>query len=151
MLAHFSLLSVFFRSWLVLERFLHFFGSCWSFFSGFGSLRPRLWMVGGRFCSLQNRIRRGFLAFARTHHRNAFHATKPLVFATFYRLRNMSHTATKRVFCIAFEAFLDMVQWWLPKIPAGLHFLLFITTLKRGGTCAAHGIGPKLAWICSWT
>ena len=64
---------------------------------------------------------------------------KTIVFAMFYRLRNMSHAATKRVFCIAFEAFLDMVQWLLPKIPAGLPFLLFITTLKRGGTCAAHG------------
>ena len=63
----------------------------------------------------------------------------------FYKLRSMSHTATKRVFGVAFKAFLDMVQWWLPKIPAGLHFLLFITTLKRGGTCAAHGIGAKLA------
>ena len=72
---------------------------------------------------------------------------KTTVFATFYRLRNMSHTATKRVFCIAFEAFLDKVQWWLPKIPAGLHVLLFITTLKRGGTCAADGIGAKLALV----
>ena len=54
----------------------------------------------------------------------------------------MSHAATKRVFCIAFETFLDMVQWWLPKIPAGLHCLLFITTLKRGGTCAAHPPPP---------
>ena len=67
---------------------------------------------------------------------------KIIVFAMFYRLRNMSHAATKRVFCIAFEAFLDMVQWLLPKIPAGLPFLLFITTLKRGGTCAAHPPPP---------
>ena len=37
-----------------------------------------------------------------------------------------------------------MVQWLLQKNPAGLHFLLFITTLKRGGTCAAHGIGLKI-------
>ena len=28
----------------------------------------------------------------------------------------------------------------LQEIPAGIHFLLFITTLQRGGTCAAHGI-----------
>ena len=26
------------------------------------------------------------------------------------------------------------------KIPAGIHLLLFITTLQRGGTCEAHGI-----------
>ena len=74
---------------------------------------------------------------------------KTIVFAMFYRLRNMPHTATKHVSCVAFEAFLDMVQWWLPKIPAGLHFLLFITTLKRGGTCTAHGIRCLLK-IASW-
>ena len=53
----------------------------------------------------------------------------------------MPHMATKHVFCIAFKAFLDMVQGLLQKIPADLHFLLFTTTLQRGGTCAAHGIG----------
>ena len=46
----------FFRSWLDLERFLHFSGSCWSFFSGFGSLRTRFWMVASRFWNLQNHI-----------------------------------------------------------------------------------------------
>ena len=35
---------------------------------------------------------------------------KTTVFAMFYRLRSMSHTATKRVFGIAFKAFLYMVQ-----------------------------------------
>ena len=68
---------------------------------------------------------------------------KTTVFAMFYRLRNMSHTATERVFCIAFRAWLDMVHGLLQKIPAGIHFLLFATTLKRGGTCEAYGIGPK--------
>ena len=33
----------------------------------------------------------------------------------------------------------------LQQPPAGIHFLLFITTLQRGGTCAAHGIVPKIA------
>ena len=46
----------FFRSWLVLERFLYFFGSCWSFFSNFGPPRPRFWIVRARFQSLQNHI-----------------------------------------------------------------------------------------------
>ena len=46
----------FFRSWLVLERLLHFFGSCWSFFSNFGPPRPRFWVVRARFQSLQNHI-----------------------------------------------------------------------------------------------
>ena len=54
-----------------------------------------------------------------------------------------------------------MTQCLLQKIPAGLHFLLFLTTLQRGGTCAAHGIGAKLSQVglkieilassgCSW-
>ena len=46
----------FFHSWRVLERFFHFFGSCWSFFSEFGSRRPRFWVVRGGFWSLQNHI-----------------------------------------------------------------------------------------------
>ena len=70
---------------------------------------------------------------------------KTIVFAMFYKLRNMPHTATEHVFCIAFKAFLDMVYGLLQKIPAGIHLLLFMTTLQRGGTCAAHGIGPK--WL----
>ena len=44
-----------------------------------------------------------------------------------------------------FAAFLDMMQELLPKIPAGIHFLLFVSTMQRGGTCEAHGIGAKLA------
>ena len=43
------------------------------------------------------------------------------------------------------RAFADMVQCLLQDIPAGIRFLLFSTTLQRGGTCAAHGIGAKLA------
>ena len=31
------------------------------------------------------------------------------------------------------------------KRTAGIHFLLFVSTMQRGGTCAAHGIGAKLA------
>ena len=65
---------------------------------------------------------------------------KTTVFAMFYRLRNMPHAATQHVFCIACKAFLDMVYGLLQKIPAGIHLLLFITILQRGGTCAAHGI-----------
>ena len=68
---------------------------------------------------------------------------KTTVFAMFYRLRNMPHTATKHVFSIAFKAFLDMVHGLLQKPLAGIHVLLFTTTLQRGGTCEAHGIGTK--------
>ena len=70
---------------------------------------------------------------------------KTTVFAMFYRLRNMPHTATKHVSCVAFKAFLDMVHELLQKFLAGIHFLLFKTTLQRGGTCEAHGIGAKMA------
>ena len=61
----------------------------------------------------------------------------------------MPHMATKHVFCIAFKAFLDMVQGLLQKIPADLHFLLFTTTLQRGGTCAAHGIEAQNAILAA--
>jgi len=57
----------------------------------------------------------------------------------------MPHTATEHVFCVAFNAFLDMVQGLLQELPVGIHFLLFIPILQRGGTCAAHGIGAKSA------
>ena len=40
---------------------------------------------------------------------------KTTVFAMFYKLRSMAHTATKRVFCMALGAFLDMVQELLQK------------------------------------
>ena len=70
---------------------------------------------------------------------------KTTIFAMFYRLRNMLHTATKHVFCLAFKAFLDVVHGLLQKPLAGIHVLLFTTTLQRGGTCEAHGIGAKLA------
>ena len=61
----------------------------------------------------------------------------------------MPHTVTKHGFCIASKTCLDMVQGLLQKFPAGLHFLLFTTTLQRGGTCAAHGIGAKLGILGS--
>ena len=68
---------------------------------------------------------------------------KTTVFAMFYRLRNMPRAATEHVFCIACKAFLDMVYGLLQKIPAGIHLLLFITILQRGGTCAAHPPPPE--------
>ena len=62
------------------------------------------------------------------------------VLTMFYRLRTMPHTAAKHVSCVAFKTFLDMVHELLQKFLAGIHFLLFKTTLQRGGTCEAHGI-----------
>ena len=49
MLAHFSLLGVFFRSWTPLARLLGVFYSCSSFFSRFGSLRVGFSGVRGQF------------------------------------------------------------------------------------------------------
>ena len=69
--------------------------------------------------------------------------TTTTVFAMFYRLRNMPHARTKHVSCVAFHAFLDMVHGLLPTVLAGIHFLLFKTTLQRGGTCAAHPPPPE--------
>ena len=40
-------------------------------------------------------------------------------------------------------AFFDMLQGLLRKNLAGIHFLLFVSTMQRGGTCAAHGIDEK--------
>ena len=37
-------------------------------------------------------------------------------------------------------AFFDMLQGLLQKNLAGIHFLFFVSTMQRGGTCAAHGI-----------
>ena len=74
---------------------------------------------------------------------------KTAIFARFYRLQSTAHTAKTNVFCVALKAFLDMVPEWLPKIPAGIHFLVFASTLQRGGTCEAHGIGTKLAILPS--
>ena len=65
---------------------------------------------------------------------------KTTVFAMFHKLRNMPHTATKHISCVAFKAFLDMVRELLQKFLAGIHCLLFKPTLQRGGTCEAHGI-----------
>ena len=127
----------FFRSWPLLERFLDFFGSCWSFFSSFGSLWTRICEVWGRFWSFQNTF---FDVFGASQHtsQKCSSCNKTTVFAMFYRLRNMPHARTKHVSCVAFKAFLDMVHGLLPTVLAGIHFLLFKTTLQRGGTCEAH-------------
>ena len=68
---------------------------------------------------------------------------KNTVFAMFYKLRNMPHTATKHDSCVAFQAFLDMVHGLLQKPLAAIHFLLFKPTLQRGGTCEAHPPPPE--------
>ena len=66
-------------------------------------------------------------------------------------LQTSEHAAhSYRACCLhSFQSFLGMVYGLLQKIPAGIHLLLFMTTLQRGGTCAAHGIGAKLAILAS--
>ena len=71
--------------------------------------------------------------------------TKPQFLLGFTDFLEHGSHSQKKVFCVALKAFLDMVSEWLPKIPAGIHFLVFASTLQRGGTCEAHGINPKLA------
>ena len=44
---------------------------------------------------------------------------------------------------VLLPSFLDMVHGLLQEILAGIHFLLLKTTLQRGGTCEAHGIGTQ--------
>ena len=112
-----------------LGRFFRFFGRSGLDFAGsragFGAFKPTFFDF---FCVSQHKSQK------------CSSCNKTTVFAMFYRLWNMSHTATERVFCIAFRAWLDMVHGLLQKIPAGIHFLLFATTLQRGGACEAHGI-----------
>ena len=114
--------SPFFR---VLGRSKHDFGGSGQGFGGFETLFSFVFRINEHAlpsCSQYN---------------------KTAIFVWFCRFRSTAHTATKNVFCVALKAFLDMVPEWLPKIPAGIHFLVFASTLQRGGTCEAHGIRPK--------
>ena len=146
MLAHFSHWDAFFRSWPLLG---HFFGtfrpSCPFFLRFFGFLVALDSILHGLGQFLEPSKPHFSMFFGVSQHtsQKCSSCSKTTVFAMFYRLRHMSHTATERVFCIAFRALLDTVHGLLQKIPDGIHFLLFKTTLQRGGTCEAHGIGPK--------
>ena len=134
MLEHFSLsgalghfLCTFWALLAHLGRFFRFFGRSGLDFAGsgagFGAFKPNFSI---------------FFGVSQHKSQKCSSCNKTTIFAMFYRLWNMSHTATARVFCIAFRAWLDMVHGLLQKIPAGIHFLLFATTLQRGGTCEAH-------------
>ena len=146
--------AAFLCSWPVLKRFLHILNSCWSFFSSLWSLRARFWVGLGKVVEPSQPHLSMIFCVSKHASQTCSSCNKTTVFAMFYRLRNMSNTGTKRVFCIAFKACFDMVQWLLQKIPAGIHFLLFKPTLQRGGTCEAHGIEAKFAILAPqnlWT
>ena len=124
-------------------HFLGTFGPSWTFFFGFLVALDSILQALGQVLEPSNLHFSIFLGVSHHKSQKCSSCNKTTVFAMFYRLWNMSHTATERVFCIAFRAWLDMVHGLLQKIPAGIHFLLFATTLQRGGTCEARGMEPS--------
>ena len=143
MLAHFSLLGAFFSLLAGSQTLLALFWLMLVVFFGLGVAAGSI--LGGLGRVLEPSNKHFSMIFGVNTHASQKYSScnKTTVFAMFCRVRNMPHMATKHVFCIAFKAFLDMVQGLLQKIPADLHFLLFTTTLQRGGTCAAHGMQPS--------
>ena len=142
MLAHFSLLTHFFS---FLDAYCALLWQCLAILTGFFALwRAQGSIFQGPGVVVQARKRHfSMLLCTNTHTKpKCSSCNKTTIFAMLYTLRNMSLASTERVFCIAFKALLDMVHGLLQKVPAGIHFLLFKTTLQRGGTCEAHGIGP---------
>ena len=77
------------------------------------------------------------------HCLRAPNTTQPQFLLGFTDFRALLTHPKKKVFCVALKASLDMVPEWLPKIPAGIHFLVFASTLQRGGTCEAHPPPPE--------
>ena len=140
MLAHFSLLGTFFSLLAGSQTLLALFWLMLVVFFGLGVAADSI--LGGLGKGLEPSKPHLSMIFGGSTHasQKCSSCNKTTVFAMFCRVRNMPHMATKHVFCIAFIALLDMVHGLLYKIPAGIHFLLFKTTLQRGGTCAAHGI-----------
>ena len=119
-------------------RFLHAFWPILDVFFGFLVALDSILQALGQVLEPSNLYFSIFCGVSQHNSQKCSSCNKTTIFAMFYRICNMSHTATERVFFIAFRAWLDMVHGLLPKIPAGIHFLLFATTLQRGGTCEAH-------------
>ena len=145
MLAHFWLLGAFLSFLAGSETLLAHFWLMLVVFFGLGVAAASILGGLGRFLDASKPHLP--MNFDVSKHASQKRSTcnKTTVFAMFHKLRNMPHTATKHVSCVAFKAFLDMVHELLQKFLAGIHFLLFKTTLQRGGTCEAHGIGSK--WL----
>ena len=143
MLALFSLLGAFFS---LLDASYALFGHFWPIldvFFGFLVALDSILQALGQVLEPSNLHFSICWGVSQHKSQKCSSCNKTMVFAMFYRLWNMSRTATERVFCIAFRAWLDMVHGLLQKIPAGIHWLLFKTLLQRGGTCAAHPPPPE--------
>ena len=128
MLAHFSLLSVFFSLLAGSGALLALF--CLVLFDFFELMVATGSILGGLGRVLEPSQPNLSMIFDVSKHasQTCSSCNKATVFAMFYRLRDMPHTATKHVFCVAFEAFLDTVHGLLQEILAGIHFLLLKTT-----------------------
>ena len=64
------------------------------------------------------------------------------IFHRFWLHFGRAEAGFARALAVFFFAFLDMVLELLPKTPAGIHSLLFVSRLQRG-TCAAHPLPPE--------
>ena len=129
------------RLLFALGRFLYTFWRFWPIvdvFFGFLVALDSILQALGQVLEPSNLHFSIFLGVSQHKSQKCSSCNKTTVFAMFDGLWNMSHTATERVFCIASKAWLDMVHGLLQKILAAIHFLLFKTTLQRGGTCEAH-------------
>ena len=110
MLAHFSLLGAFFSlvaaSCAFVGRFLPILIVFFAFWVALNSI------LGGPGQVLEPSKPHFWLLVGVSKHtlQKCSSCNETTVFAMFYRLRNMSHTATKCIFCMAFKAFLDTVQ-----------------------------------------
>ena len=138
MLAHFSLLGALFSLLAGSQTLLALFWLMLVVFFGLGVAAGSILGGLGRVLDASKPHLSMNVDVSKHASQKCSSCNKTTVFAMFYRLRNMPHTATKHVSCVAFKAFWDMVHELLQKILAGIHFLLFKTTLQRGGTCEAH-------------
>ena len=110
MLALFSLLGALFS---LLDASYALFGHFWPIldvFFGFLVALDSILQALGQVLEPSNLYFSIFLGVSQHKSQKCSSCNKTTIFAMFYRLRNMPHTATKQVSCVAFKAFLDMVQ-----------------------------------------
>ena len=110
MLAHFSLLGAFFSLLAGSQTLLALFWLMLVVFFGLGVAAGSI--LGGLGKVLEpSKTYFSMICGVSTHaSQKCSSCNKTTAFAIFHRVGNMPHTVTKHVFCIAFKAFLDMVQ-----------------------------------------
>ena len=110
MLAHFSLWGAFFSLLAGSQTLLALFWLMLVVFFGLGVAAGSI--LGGLGRVLEPSNKHFSMIFGVNTHASQKYSScnKTTVFAMFCRVRNMPHMATKHVSCIAFKAFLDMVQ-----------------------------------------